>query len=163
MTGDARPRFFESWITLCSRSRCGAREAMTGGCKPTRRLLFSSTNIITLILQNTPHLVKPARLHFACTERGDLSEFLAARTCASCWLDNPTPQLTNSFYIIIQFLVCSFPFLFKGAPKRRCCARRAMRLSHVVTRRAAASRQQGLTTLGNHATGHHASPVNLAN
>ena len=23
-------------ITLCSRSRCGAREAMTVGCKPTR-------------------------------------------------------------------------------------------------------------------------------
>ena len=35
MTGDARPRFF---ITLCSRSRCGAREAMTVGCKPTRTL-----------------------------------------------------------------------------------------------------------------------------
>ena len=43
-------------------------------------------------------IVKPARLHFARTaraltgrymcERGDLSEFLAARTCASCWLDN---------------------------------------------------------------------------
>ena len=32
----ARPRFFESYvITLCSRSRCGAREAMTVGCKPT--------------------------------------------------------------------------------------------------------------------------------
>ena len=31
LTGDARPRF----ITLCSRSRCGAREAMTVGCKPT--------------------------------------------------------------------------------------------------------------------------------
>ena len=41
--------------------------------------------------------VKPARLHFARTaraltgrymcERGDLSEFLAARTCASYWLD----------------------------------------------------------------------------
>ena len=28
LTGDARPRFFES---LCSRSRCGAREAMTVG------------------------------------------------------------------------------------------------------------------------------------
>ena len=25
-----------SVITLCSRSRCGAREAMTVGCKPTR-------------------------------------------------------------------------------------------------------------------------------
>ena len=37
LTGDARPRFFESYvITLCSRSRCGAREAMTVGCKPTR-------------------------------------------------------------------------------------------------------------------------------
>ena len=59
MTGDARPRFFESYalnlltgdagarargpvgyqptmnLTLCSRSRCGAREAMTVGCKPT--------------------------------------------------------------------------------------------------------------------------------
>ena len=36
LTGDARPRFFESYvITLCSRSRCGAREAMTVGCKPT--------------------------------------------------------------------------------------------------------------------------------
>ena len=40
-------------------------------------------------------VVKPARLHFAFSlalraplrERGDLSEFLAARTCASCWLD----------------------------------------------------------------------------
>ena len=32
LTGDARPRFFES---LCSRSKCGAREAMTVGCKPT--------------------------------------------------------------------------------------------------------------------------------
>ena len=35
LTGDARPRFFKSW-TLCSRSRCGAREAMTVGCKPTK-------------------------------------------------------------------------------------------------------------------------------
>ena len=39
LTGDARPRFFESW-TLCSRSTCGAREAMTVGCKPTM-FLFS--------------------------------------------------------------------------------------------------------------------------
>ena len=51
-------------------------------------------------------VVKPARLHFARTaralrdamcvsyvcERGDLSEFLAARTCASCWLDNQTSK-----------------------------------------------------------------------
>ena len=46
-------------------------------------------------------LVKPGRLHFARTaraltgrymcERGDLSEFLAARTCASCWFDKTTP------------------------------------------------------------------------
>ena len=28
--------------TLCSRSRCGAREAMTVGCKPTRVLGYSS-------------------------------------------------------------------------------------------------------------------------
>ena len=34
LTGDARPRFFES------RSRCGAREAMTVGCKPTNIILF---------------------------------------------------------------------------------------------------------------------------
>ena len=53
----------------------------------------------------TCYLVKPARLHFARTaraltgrymthvcERGDLSEFLVARTCASCWLiDNVLP------------------------------------------------------------------------
>ena len=34
--------------------------------------------------------VKPARLRFARTARalrGDLSEFLAARTCASYWFD----------------------------------------------------------------------------
>ena len=36
---DALPRFFESWITLCSRSRCGAREAMTVGCKPTTHVM----------------------------------------------------------------------------------------------------------------------------
>ena len=35
MTGDARPRFFESSKTLCSRSRCGAREALTVGYQPT--------------------------------------------------------------------------------------------------------------------------------
>ena len=32
LTGDARPRFFE---TLCSGSRCGAREALTVGYQPT--------------------------------------------------------------------------------------------------------------------------------
>ena len=37
LTGDARPRFFESWTkTLCSRSRCGAREALTVGYQPTK-------------------------------------------------------------------------------------------------------------------------------
>ena len=52
-----------------------------------------------------PEFVKPARLHFARTaralrdatymyatyvcERGVLSEFRAARTCASYWFDNP--------------------------------------------------------------------------
>ena len=49
-------------------------------------------------------VVKPARLHFARTaralreatyeacERGDLSEFLAARTCASYWFDKAAPS-----------------------------------------------------------------------
>ena len=52
-------------------------------------------------------IVKPARLHFARTaraltgrymcERGDLSEFLAARTCASCWLDKDRDYLEIEF------------------------------------------------------------------
>ena len=38
LTGDARPRFFESLrFARHLRSRCGAREAMTVGCKPTMR------------------------------------------------------------------------------------------------------------------------------
>ena len=41
LTGDARPRFF----TLCSRSRCGAREAMTVGCKPTNQRLRRIFNL----------------------------------------------------------------------------------------------------------------------
>ena len=70
-------------------SRCGAREAMMVGCKPT-------TPYQTLPVVRS-FVVKPARLHFARTaraltgrymcERGDLSEFLAARTCTSCWID----------------------------------------------------------------------------
>ena len=34
LTGDARPRFFESYALLEEQVR-GAREAMTVGCKPT--------------------------------------------------------------------------------------------------------------------------------
>ena len=50
-------------------------------------------------------LVKPARLHFARTaralrdatcERGVLSEFRAARTCASYWFDNMVPLFSFS-------------------------------------------------------------------
>ena len=49
-----------------------------------------------------PRLVKPARLHFARTaralrdatyERGVLSEFRAARTCASYWFDKAAPRV----------------------------------------------------------------------
>ena len=35
LTGDARPRFFEFFDELCSRSGGDASEAMTVGCKPT--------------------------------------------------------------------------------------------------------------------------------
>ena len=56
-----------------------------------------------LLLRNAmQQIVKPARLHFARTaralrdahvcERGALSEFRAARTCASYWFDNATKE-----------------------------------------------------------------------
>ena len=41
LTGDARPRF-----RLCSRSRCGAREAMTVGCKPTKQSMTTSALLL---------------------------------------------------------------------------------------------------------------------
>ena len=47
----------------------------------TPRGLSSQQDCISLALR--------APLRDATYERGDLSEFLAARTCASCWLDNP--------------------------------------------------------------------------
>ena len=44
-----------SVITLCSRSRCGAREAMTVGCKPTMNegLITSDKEFAHRILPNT--------------------------------------------------------------------------------------------------------------
>ena len=56
-TGDARSRFFESLITLCLRSRCDAREAMTVGCKPTilfagLRTPLASLRLFHLLLTN---------------------------------------------------------------------------------------------------------------
>ena len=48
LTGDARPRFFESHYALLG-SRCGAREAMTVGCK-------SDHSLFSLSAINLDHL-----------------------------------------------------------------------------------------------------------
>ena len=74
LTGDARPRFVESYvITLCSRSRCGAREAMTVGCKPTTLVWAVQSNVtaVRVICQTLPNVVGPC-----CREA---AAFLGAR------------------------------------------------------------------------------------
>ena len=92
LTGDARPRF----ITLCSRSRCGAREAMTVGCKPTRRdtkrkglciwseqpfaraAIRGACSMLSLVkLSSQQNCISVALCGVRC-ERGVLSEFRAA-------------------------------------------------------------------------------------
>ena len=78
----------------------------------------SSSKIRRIVDARRPSIIflrKTAfRSHCACPygtllcERGDLSEFLAARTCASCWLDKVATK------------VCScFPFAFYHARMAR--------------------------------------------
>ena len=52
--------------------------------------------------------VRQARPYGTLHERGDLSEFLAARTCASCWLDNiaQCPGGSSKSYLTCCPLVC---------------------------------------------------------
>ena len=81
--GDARPRFFDE---LCSRSGGDAREAMTVGCKPTISSQQAQPGFRS-------HCARPySYTHYGVREasytRGVLSEFRAARTCASYWFDN---------------------------------------------------------------------------
>ena len=110
LTGDARPHSTILCIVdeLCSRSGGDAREAeaMTVGCKPT-----SSMRPQSLLLRsegNAPEGCLPFdrgcqasktafRSHCArpTCERGVLSEFRAARTCASYWFDKIAAALSR--------------------------------------------------------------------
>ena len=75
---------------------------MTRDCRMTWHLANIASPIVPRPYQVTLLLiVKPARLHFARTalhvcERGVLSEFRAARTCASYWFDNPSEGVLRS-------------------------------------------------------------------
>ena len=69
--------------TLCSRSRCGAREAMTVGCKPTKLKLIKAHQISS---PHAPHHARMARRaqHLRCSLR-ERSERADNR------LDKPAP------------------------------------------------------------------------
>ena len=71
----------------------GIAAAQVLNCCASLFLIYTSaqqfrTGNVAIYLPDVAWLFKPARLRARECERGDLSEFLAARTCASCWLDN---------------------------------------------------------------------------
>ena len=71
-----------SVITLCSRSRCGAREAMTVGCKPTMRAARGSLN------QVLTHAARTRRALVRASSWGAHSASkMTFSVLHSCWLD----------------------------------------------------------------------------